>query len=294
MPNRMLREGILTSERVNRLGPQAEILYRRLMSVVDDFGRYHGHPGLIRAGCYPLKLDQVREADITRWLAEVQSAGLILLYSTSGKQFVQLLDTRWQVRAHGSKFPEPPPESANICAQMLTDAPVVVDENVDVDVVEKGGNPPKSPRARGKAVVESEILVPAELETPEARQALREWLEHKRTLGKPYKSPAAVSKLLQEHARAGPVAFIEAVNHSIARNYQGIYAPSGATNGQRTGTNSRGNGGGSGKAQSLAFESGGYRDHANDDDFAAFGRRMEAAQGSATGSDGENQLGGDS
>lgn len=145
MPNRMLREGILTSERVNRLGPQAEILYRRLMSVVDDFGRYHGHPGLIRAGCYPLKLDQVREADITRWLAEVQSAGLILLYSTSGKQFVQLLDTRWQVRAHGSKFPEPPPESANICAQMLTDAPVVVvvDENVDVGVVESCGEVPK-------------------------------------------------------------------------------------------------------------------------------------------------------
>ena len=146
MPNRMLREGILTSERVNQLGAQAEILYRRLMSVVDDFGRYHGHSGLIRAACYPLRVDQVREADISRWLAEVQLAGLLVLYSVDGKRYLQLLDTRWQVRANASKFPECLRADANICAQMRADAPVVVvvDEDVvvDVGVVEKTADKP--------------------------------------------------------------------------------------------------------------------------------------------------------
>ncbi len=48
MPNRILREGILTSERVNLLSWEAEVFYRRLMSVVDDYGRFHAHPALLR------------------------------------------------------------------------------------------------------------------------------------------------------------------------------------------------------------------------------------------------------
>ena len=36
MPNRILREGILTSERVNALSWEAEVFYRRLMSAVDE------------------------------------------------------------------------------------------------------------------------------------------------------------------------------------------------------------------------------------------------------------------
>ena len=39
MPNRMIREELLTCEKVNELSFGAEIFYRRLMSVADDFGR---------------------------------------------------------------------------------------------------------------------------------------------------------------------------------------------------------------------------------------------------------------
>ncbi len=39
MPNRIIREGILTSEAVNSLSWEAEVFFRRLLSVVDDFGR---------------------------------------------------------------------------------------------------------------------------------------------------------------------------------------------------------------------------------------------------------------
>lgn len=64
MPVRLVREGILTSESVDQLSDQAEIFYRRLMSVVDDFGLYHGNPKLLRAACYPLRLDRVSDADV--------------------------------------------------------------------------------------------------------------------------------------------------------------------------------------------------------------------------------------
>ena len=88
MPNRILREGILDSEAVNKLGPQAELFYRRLMSVIDDFGRFDARPTVLRSRCYPLQLSSVREADISRWLAECQAAGLLSLYDVDRKQYL--------------------------------------------------------------------------------------------------------------------------------------------------------------------------------------------------------------
>lgn len=108
MPNRILREGILSSERVNALGWEAEVFYRRLMSVVDDYGRYTAHPALLRAALYPLKLETVSDACIARLLEEVRSAGLVNLYMVADKPYLELADFRQQVRAKVSKFPAPP------------------------------------------------------------------------------------------------------------------------------------------------------------------------------------------
>lgn len=156
MPNRILRDGILTSERVNKLAPQAEILYRRLMSVVDDFGRFTAHAGLVRSACYPLRTDEVREADISRWLTEVQLAGLIVLYAVDGKRYLEMCDFRQQVRATKSKYP--PPEMRSTCAahdkQMRADAHLDGDvvEDVDVDEDENSSEPLR-------AASEQEVLV---------------------------------------------------------------------------------------------------------------------------------------
>lgn len=109
MPNRILREGILTSERVARLGWPAEVFYRRLMSVVDDFGRYYATPMLLRAACYPLHLDKVSDSDIGKWLAVCAEADLVRVYpAEDGKRYLQMLDFRQQVRATASKFPKMP------------------------------------------------------------------------------------------------------------------------------------------------------------------------------------------
>ena len=60
MPNRIIREGILTSDRVEQLDPPAEVFYRRLMSKVDDHGLYDARPSILRASLYPLRIDRVR------------------------------------------------------------------------------------------------------------------------------------------------------------------------------------------------------------------------------------------
>lgn len=109
MPTRMLREGILTSERVATLNWAEEVFYRRLMSVVDDFGRYYANPMLLRAACYPLQLNKVSDSDIEKWITGCVTAALVRVYPASdGKRYIEVMDFRQRVRASVSKFPPPP------------------------------------------------------------------------------------------------------------------------------------------------------------------------------------------
>lgn len=152
MPNRILREGILTSERVNALGWEAEVFYRRLMSVVDDFGRFSAHPSLLRASLYPLKLDTVRDANLERLLASVEHARLVRVYQVAGKRYLELLDFRQQARAKESKYPPPPSDceshAQHVHSKSEADAPVFGDGDGDGDV-----NPPTPQGAGGPVAV---------------------------------------------------------------------------------------------------------------------------------------------
>lgn len=106
MATRIIRDGILTSERVNALTERAELFYRRLMSVVDDYGRFSANPSLLRAACYPLKLDSVKEDSIKKHLAEAADAGLIVLYTVAGKAYLELQDFGQRIQSK-SKYPGP-------------------------------------------------------------------------------------------------------------------------------------------------------------------------------------------
>ena len=101
MPNRLLRDGILSSRPVNSLSEPAELLYRRLMSVVDDYGRFEADPDLIRARCFPLQLERWTESRISQFLAELHGdSRLITVYSIGGKQFFQINNFRQRIQAN--------------------------------------------------------------------------------------------------------------------------------------------------------------------------------------------------
>lgn len=89
----------------------------------------------------------------------------------------------------------------------------------------------KGTAIRKAALAASDIAIPSEIDTPEVRDAVDRWLTHKRQIGKPYKSAETARHMFGDFPRAGPAAFVAAVNHSIGQNYQGIYAPSGSKNG---------------------------------------------------------------
>ena len=113
MPNRVIREAILTSSRVDVLSDKAEVFYRRLLSKVDDHGLFDARPAILRASLYPLRLDRVKEADCVAWLEECRAANLVVVYEVDGKQYVKALDTNWQVRSE-PKYPTPDGEGVKI------------------------------------------------------------------------------------------------------------------------------------------------------------------------------------
>jgi hypothetical protein len=77
------------------------------MSVVDDHGRFHALPKLLRAACYPLQIDKVSDADIGKWTAECVEAALVSVYPASdGKRYIQIEKFGQRVQAR-SKFPDP-------------------------------------------------------------------------------------------------------------------------------------------------------------------------------------------
>lgn len=129
MPNRYLREGINSSRAVASLDAPTEVFYRRMINVVDDFGRFEVDTLLIRSQAYPVH-SNIRETDISRWLAACEKAGLFVLYEVFGRQYLVLTKTE-RPRAQNSRYPDPPPHlverfglftSANICSHAKTSA----------------------------------------------------------------------------------------------------------------------------------------------------------------------------
>lgn len=110
MPNRIIKESICTSPNVDALSRDAEVFFYRLLVQCDDYGRMDARRAILRARCYPLQIDRVSESDIGAWLAELQAAGLVVLYHVEAGEYlhIQTWEKHQQVRAKRSKYPAPP------------------------------------------------------------------------------------------------------------------------------------------------------------------------------------------
>lgn len=113
MPTRMVREGIIDSRAVNSLSDSGEILYRRLMSIVDDFGRYEADPEVLRMKLFWRQLGRWTMGRVQEAIGEVSRTQtdsghfLITLYTFNGKRYLQLNNFDQRLRAKNSRCPAP-------------------------------------------------------------------------------------------------------------------------------------------------------------------------------------------
>lgn len=128
MPNRMLRPWI-NSDKINGLSVYAERFFTRLIMVVDDYGCFYADSRLLKANLFPLLLDSIREADLLRWVAECHKAGLIVLYESNNKQYLQIIDFRQRLDKARAKYPLPPKQ--NDSRESVNDFPAEVEVEVE-------------------------------------------------------------------------------------------------------------------------------------------------------------------
>ena len=95
MPNRLLREGVCTSELINMLSPEEEVMFYRLLVCCDDYGYADARPAILKAQCFPLK-ESVKPADIERWLSSIAGKALIARYTKDGKPYIAV--NKWEKR----------------------------------------------------------------------------------------------------------------------------------------------------------------------------------------------------
>ncbi len=132
MPNRIVREGIIDSRAVNSLSEPGEILYRRLMSVVDDYGRYEADPQLLRGKCFSRQLDRWPISRISAVIEELGATPnddgfpLVLVYKIGNKSYLELSNFNQRLRSKISRYPAPTARHAleglrSLDGEVLTD-----------------------------------------------------------------------------------------------------------------------------------------------------------------------------
>jgi hypothetical protein len=114
MPNRILRDSALESDKIAAVSEQAEVLFYRLLMLADDFGRFDGRVPVIRGRAFVLR-PQVTDVVIEARLSELEQSGLIHRYMAGGKPYLEIPRFGQRKRAEKSKFPNPPPQCADEC-----------------------------------------------------------------------------------------------------------------------------------------------------------------------------------
>lgn len=111
MPQRFLKPGITNSDAWNACSFPAQSLYIRLLTLVDDFGRYDGRLPILHCHCFALRSD-VTPQETAGMRDELHNAGLITVYEVDGKDYIQFAKWTERTRSDKSKYPDPPQDSA--------------------------------------------------------------------------------------------------------------------------------------------------------------------------------------
>ena len=139
MPNRILKESICVSEKINKLTWFEEVLFYRLIVKCDDFGRYDGRSSVIKGALFPLK-DDITAKTIDKAIRGLVTAGLAEIYYVDAKPILQL--PTWNChqvcRAVKSKYPGPTESNLKTLASTREQmSPLNENDNVNDNVNER-------------------------------------------------------------------------------------------------------------------------------------------------------------
>jgi uncharacterized phage protein (TIGR02220 family) len=105
MPQRFLKPGITTSDAWNAVSWRTQSFYIRLITLVDDYGRYDGRSSVLWGQCFAVwnelnPMLSVGLNEVGEMLQELAGRGLIEVYIVSGKPTLQLTGWTERIRAN--------------------------------------------------------------------------------------------------------------------------------------------------------------------------------------------------
>lgn len=108
MPNRLIKETIRTSKKINSLSDFEFRTWAYLVTYVDDYGRGSADPEILKGFVFPRRKG-VREQDIQKAMATLERTGSILLYEVAGEPYFCF--PNWsehqRIQTKKSKYPAP-------------------------------------------------------------------------------------------------------------------------------------------------------------------------------------------
>ena len=109
MPNRILKDSIITSKKVGGLSDFHFRLWAYLIVYADDYGRAPADPELLKGQVFTRRKG-VTETQIREGLSALANAGMIEIYDVDGESYLYF--PNWQnhqrIQAKRAKYPNPP------------------------------------------------------------------------------------------------------------------------------------------------------------------------------------------
>lgn len=212
MPNRILRDWTL-SDKINSLSSNGERFFTRLIMQVDDYGCFYADLRILKAKLFPL-LEGARETDISRWMAECQKAGVIVLYEAESKRYLQIVDFRQRLDKAKSKFPLP--RAGNEEHRVVNEFPPEVENEIEPEKEkEKEVESATAPKPSEK--VFTELIFP--FTSQKFMQVWEILIKEKKWRGK---SQNALQASLKELSEFDEEYAIGLMNKAISGGYQGV------------------------------------------------------------------------
>lgn len=142
MPNRIMRDDLITSERYWSVSPEARNLFVSVVLSADDTGRCQGSNFYLRTRCMAGTVSAER---IEKLLLECVDVDLLRVYQHEGARYIFVPRFRQRLRYENSKYPAPPhgisdlPEKKSDHGQP-SDSPKADSGRLEVEVDVKNNN----------------------------------------------------------------------------------------------------------------------------------------------------------
>ena len=220
---RSIKPEFWESESLSKVSREARLLFIGLFSCCDDVGRARASSRLLASRLFPYDEDAFKR--LPGWISELEKQGCIRLYQVDDEAYLDI--PKWQ---NHQKIDKP----------SASKLPSFDDVREDSRGFEKNslgtGNREEEQGGDSTTIVVPEIAVqplwgvkfgltlPEKLQTNECLSAVETWLAYKAERKQGYKRIGLSAALNAWAKEFNAQTFPDAVNYSMANNYQGIFA----------------------------------------------------------------------